>query len=258
MKPIEGTTEECLKHFSRVHGQKLVENLCKSRKAICALVFRVPDDTGYRWFTKGIIPVGMNLVKVQYFLEFLGYILSERKKMSSVQRRIANQVALMVISPTDIAEYTSVSCNSVLRWCTGKRNPSEQAEVKLNELIELHEGGATEKLQLWQRTLQELGFGAAVTTPTPQQVLAKEDQVSTPPSKPETNSSERGQVIDTLAHLILAMRPLAEQVLSEAFSPEEREHLRQKTQIVRVNGLFDLSNLLSRLCSERARREMTK
>jgi hypothetical protein len=63
------------------------------------------------------------------------------------------------------------------------------------------------------------------------------------------------QVIDALAHLILAARPLAERVESNDFSPEDRRRLRELTRVNRgrSNAVFELSTLLNRLCGERAR-----
>ncbi len=208
----------------------------------------VSDTTGYHWFNKQTLPSGVNLLKLQYLLELIGYTIIERETLTKSLHELAIQLAIQALSPKDAAEYTNVSENSVMRWCAGKSNPVATMEVTLLELLELHATEAKEKKQQWQATLQELHFDSVQeSNPSVQEF---------PLPKHEPNKALRRQVIEALAQLILTAKPLAELILTDDFTPEERELLRQLTQVVRSNGVFDLSNLLNRLCSERARRDI--
>jgi hypothetical protein len=62
-------------------------------------------------------------------------------------------------------------------------------------------------------------------------------------------------VIETLSHLVQAMSPLVEYVLSDKFTSEERELLRKKSG---KESIFNLKVSLGQLCGERARLTLNK
>jgi hypothetical protein len=66
--------------------------------------------------------------------------------------------------------------------------------------------------------------------------------------------TEHEQIIDAVAQLVLAAIPPAARMVSDEFSADERQQLRElvKTEDQRSNGVFELSNLLNRLCSDTA------
>src|SRR5687767_1618342 len=65
---------------------------------------------------------------------------------------------------------------------------------------------------------------------------------------------DHAKTVRTLAELINSALPLARHVASDEFTADEREQLRLFTPIQhgRSNAVFELSNLLGRLCSESA------
>jgi hypothetical protein len=71
-----------------------------------------------------------------------------------------------------------------------------------------------------------------------------------------SETSNHQETISALAELLKQARPLAELVASEEYSPEDRKLLRELTRNGRSNEVFDLSNLLNRLCGERALRSI--
>ena len=83
-------------------------------------------------------------------------------------------------------------------------------------------------------------------------VQAEEKEVSATPvsTSMTTNGSNHKVIIATLANLINAVRPLADLLLKDNFSGEEREELRRLTG---GDGVFKVGNLLGRLSSETAR-----
>lgn len=214
----------------------------------------ISESAGFCWFNKETIPMGVNFLKLQCFLEMIGYSIPENKNASTIQHELARQLAFCVVSVKDAAEYTKVNTGTVLRWCSGSSAPSGGTKTLLEELIELHRNAADEKQKEWQNILKSLNlFNNQART----EEKAQENLQSQVSSKNETTLTHT-QIIETLACLVLCAKPLAEQILSERFTPEERELLRKKTQIGRSSGIFDVSNLFSRLCSEQARKDMKR
>lgn len=246
-KPISGKTEECLEHFSNNHKEMLDADRCRLRKKISKTLM-VTDTSGYNWFSRKIMPSGVNLIKLRFLLELMGYSVRERISMSETQRELANQLAFGLLSLERVAEELGVSENTVLRWGSGRANPED--EDSLQKVLNLHKEEAQKKLASWREQLQEV---RNISIGSVDSILSQVEIVS----KPTSNGSHRKHTtIETLAHLILAAKPLAEEMLTDDFTSEDRDLLRQKTLIARSSGVFDLSNSLNRLCGERARKEL--
>ncbi|GEM_PF-2384714 len=257
IEPITGTTDACLRHFSSAAGLNHVGRdtpraVYKPRNKICKLL-KIGLSAGYDWFGKHVMPSGVNLLKLQYFLEQIGYTIVERENLSQAQRDLAILLALDVVSLDHVGQYTGVTRNTILRWSTGRIQPPDQKADLIKTFISLQETKMKEKQDSWRMTLQELNY-------IPVRVHTEGEKFAPTGGEHRDghDGSLHGQQIYALAHLILAARSLAEQILSDTYSPDERENLRRQTQVGRSNALFELSNLLSRLCSERARREMSR
>lgn len=249
---FEGTLAECLSHFSKTFAARLVENKCQTRNLICDLI-GINRPTGLRWFGKmQTIPSGVNRLKLQLILEMFGYVITERTGVSDAQQELADQLALGVIDTNDRALLSFVSQDNVLRWADGKTQPTRENLAKLLTILMSKRISFQEKRKSWEDTLSSLQL-VAVTKQTPTRVV-----VTQPTHSPERNRSddERAQAIEVLAHLVLAAKPLAVSILSDDFSPEERTRLRELATVGRSNGVFELSNLLNRLCGEKARDEI--
>ena len=57
-------------------------------------------------------------------------------------------------------------------------------------------------------------------------------------------------MINDIAALVLELLPKVELAVSDSFSPRDREKIRSRSG---EDGVFRLSNILNRLCGERAR-----
>lgn len=243
-KPFTGTTEECLKHFVGAHEINTMEEKEYKRRNAISHLLGINQATGYEWFSNFRMPKGENLLRLRYFLELNGYQLLERQGMPELIREFSEQIALGAMSLAEAAEYIGTTSDVILDVVMRRQGVSSQRETQVKELVELHQNKATERLREWQATMKSLGFAQ----PTTKTVAA---------SLPQLSQLNDGQVIETLAHLVLATRPLAERVLSDDFSADDRRRLRELTANGRSNAVFDLSNLLNRLCGERARKEIS-
>lgn len=247
---ITGTAEECLKHFSETSVGILRARHCKVRNSICRLL-KIGSSCGYKWFDKLVMPKGVNFHKLSCLLELLGYTLTDREGLSIVNRELANQIGLMTASVDEVSKVVGVSPPSVLRWCHGSEIlPSFEGPLKA--FLQLNKAKTEEAKDVWLTAIQKM------------RLIAVANHQSVPPSLPSKVSStmpvvdrnDHGHIIEIMSHMILAMRPLTRIILSEEFSSVERDRLRELTTNGRSSGVFELSNLLHRLCGERARRDL--
>lgn len=270
---IKGSLEECLRHFSREHGTLLTRNRHYARRAVVAL-FGINGAAGHRWFDQNILPVGVNRCKLWYFLELIGYRITDPVLPHREQADLLVQLALSVVTPKMVATRLSIDSNTVLRWLNGDSVPMEENRDKLKAILYENKLKTEEKKIVWVNVLRDLDlplFGAI--TDGGQTIDVRGIPVGSskpePRSEPKTTLSAvsvagrsvrdgwHGQEIEILAHLLLAAKPLADRILSDEFSAEDRRKLRELTATNgRSNGVFDLSNSLNRLCGERARHEL--
>jgi hypothetical protein len=267
-KAKKGTTLECLKHFKsevlEPIGRRNRGVVRKLRKGLCDLI-GIGEATGRAWFDRFNMPNGTNLIKFRFFLESIGYEITEWRGLTATERRLSALVALSIITVKDMTTATGTRPDTALRWALGRTHPTKD-KVPLIEKLLIDKTDNVPNDEVMQRAMYAEGikklrliapeFSRLVAQPTvsespaPAQEKVGEKIVVTP-------SSGREGTVDILAHLIAAALPLAEELLSEG-SPEGRDKLRQLTRLPgsHSNGVFELSNVLNRLCSERARKEI--
>jgi len=222
------------------------------RDSLSKLLGVTPHPTGHRWFVMGKLPKGEKLVTLQYMLEVCGYVPSERTSLDHIQREIADMVALSVLPVKEITGLLEISDITLYRWCFGKTLPSEVISNAIREIILTYAEEIRTKKEALLAGLQDLRLVSDVTVE--KIAPAKESVVVITPEGTPGNDDE----VQILAHLILASIPLATKLLSNSAGGASRDMLREltKTQNGRSNGVFELSNLLSRLCGERARTQL--
>lgn len=252
-KAIKGTTLQCIQHFRanvlESIGAKRKDQKYAVRNTICDLL-KVGHSAGHDWFDHSRLPYGVNLIKLRYFLECVGYKVSENQNLTPIVRFMFTQVALSVLKLEEITGATGVNPNTVLRWLTGKSEPLEEKEHEIIALTSTRTGAADNASRAWFKVIEE-----ELHLVSRSDVKVSAQPVSVDPVVPVGPSN--GIMVTTLSHLLLAALPLAEQVLAHG-SPAERDRLRSETRIPssHSNAVFELSNVLNRLCSERARNEI--
>ncbi len=249
---MKGTTEECLKHFSQrtgLDGSDRKEYAV--RNAICELM-GINPATGYQWFGKFIMPFGLNLLKLRLLLSLNGYEVRERIATQDACLKMADQIALGILKPEDAASLIGINAKSIMRISVGYAGTTSQVIEKINQVVDLHEPDATARLAAWKLEIRKLGLGKF-------QTKAK-DISEQPPPQPllngKTVGTEAKECVRVLEHLIQAIKPLAASMLTEEFTKDDRKALRELTTDGRSNAVFEVSNLLNRLCSESALKEL--
>ena len=252
--PTKASTLECLKRFAESF---LMENpsvgdsrkMAAKRNRLCDLL-GISDTTGHEWFVNHSMPIGMNLVKLQLLLTLVGkYVPVEPEMMSKDARNLADQTAFGVVSVDEIARQTDSTHDTVMRWFSGKTAPIGSKIEIIRSICETHRADEINKRGEWLGVLSELG----IVHDGAQPIVLAADQPGSVIQLADPH--HRKQTIDMLVHMIRAMEPLAAEVASDAFSDDDRAELRRATTVVRHSALFNLSNSLGRLCSERARKQ---
>lgn len=258
-----GTVIDCLASFSQKIGGDH-----KTRNTICDLL-GIGHSTGKRWFSaKGVLPVGENLVRLRYLLELYGYEVFELKCLPPDVYNFGKLIAFGTISIEDAINLLDIGshrsrtnhfADGLYRILHGKDGTDTEKTAKMKEVVDSFQKELNSKIQFWKDTLNIKEIVEADQVGTAACPFVLTDQVDTDQVDIDTNQVDQldhNIVLECFHHQVLAMIPLAQAVNSDGFSQEERRLLRVWTKKDRTNGVFELSNLLLKLCSETARKEI--
>ena len=248
-KIFKGTTAECFQHLGRaIQGEHLFEN----RKLIADFA-GVESPAVYRWFRAGKPPLGESLLRLRFYMEFLGYEVAETEALDPVIRDAARLCAFRVISMSETASLVGYPAgvsgmNMLHRVFHGKNGVHSEKLEHFKSLVDLY----AEQLPERQRATPKLLKGSVrVTPPMESQAASRPSVVHPLRTNLRPTPQLRDALIESLAGSVKGMIPLAQAISSDDFTPEERARLRE---LAGGNGVFNLANLLYRLCGERARK----
>lgn len=243
-KPFQGMTQECLRQFvadNRLDSKKPAA--FAKRNAICDF-FGLNHETGHSWFGNFALPVGERLLRLRFFLETLGYQPSENQGLPRPVKLLGEYIAIWSIRLKEEAAFlVGTAPDTLLSVLLGKEGVSERRLQVIADIVSTNQDAAEQFQKKWHEKISDLA-------------LVRRAITAASPTDTETKPANVNAAIESLAHLILAAKPLAEALLSDQYSPEDRKRLRELTGNGRSNAVFDLSNLLNRLCGERARNEL--
>ena len=220
----------CLRHY--------VATACKDKAQGAATVFigsllRVDRNTVRRWVVGTNKPIGNIFLKLIHLLAAIGYEVEELQKLPQPLYDVGLAVVLEVISLDDLVAQSKLTRYSVLLGLQGKRAFSERILAVFERMNQSVVARVSDRLKAYCVRATEKG------------------QVALEPSTFQNGKTDDAKVIlERLAAMITAMRPYAELVASERFSPEDRRRLRD---IVGEGAIFNLSTALNCLCGETAR-----
>lgn len=225
---MKGTTEQCFRHYISTLPPMGKKRVVEARRPLIDFV-GVDPQTVTRWITGKIFPLGLSLLKLRFFLDSLGYQVDELENLKNTSLpayKLAKMIAHGVVKVSEATKKLDFADNDeIYRIVLRSSRTSSGRERLIEELWEKNK----DKVQARPLRIPRLPIGLEPALP---HVRAKD------------------QELEIAAHLILALRPLAERIASDEFTPEERKHLRE---LVKGDGVFHLSNALNRLCGEKAR-----
>ena len=212
-----------------------------------------------RWLSNKNPANGERLIRLWELLAFTGSNSPEMDKIPPLNRLLSQLYAFDVIALDEVQMYASYKTNhSGMIFNMFRGVPLMHPEVSIEELITSYEEVLNDRKLAWNPTWDIPVKAPAVPA------ISVEDHPRLPESPeplaaPEVAvpSLESLLVSDpklALATLLGAAAPLATYLRSDAANAEERSAFRK---LINTEVLFDLSNTLSALCSERAR-EMTR
>lgn len=224
---------------------------------LCEFIGVVPS-TVHAW-AKGKHPAqGVNLIRLWHFLAAAGYDSPEMEKLHPYTKYAGELLAYSIVTIGEVGQIFGVKkVQSTHQHLRGMHQTAHPA-FELDELKALYD----EQLQKEKKKLREQLAGAEGSQEP--ETMARGPAHSTEPtttavsmgSVPPTDmlfarNKEAG--IMTLATLLSSALPLARNINSDSCSPADRSRLRD---LLGEGGVFELSNILNALCSERARTDM--
>lgn len=245
---FKGTTAECLVHLANATK----EDHFRKRKMLASFV-GVGDEAVYHWFKKGALPVGEPLLRLRFYLEFLGYNVEELQTLAPPIRDAARLFAFRVATLPEIAQLVGYpegrsGIDTLLKVFRGTQGVTKQRLEQFTSFVELYgeqlseKKRTTQKIQLNESASGVQSGGAPEVVKTPQVVH---------PLRPPVQPRDRDVIIESLGTSVKALIPLARAVSSDNFTADERARVRE---LAGGDGVFTLANLLYRLCGERARK----
>ncbi len=249
---FQGTWDACLQHYLNTLPRGTRE-ASKSR-SLLANFTGASLDTIRKWSADSL-PLGLFQLRVKYFLTALGYEVANINSWNSYEDEFTRKryfLGKMIAYGMLSAQSASLALgfanvDSVYRLLRGGTGRSDRVADAISALWTARredtnslEGNWREKLaperaRLWGNT-SEGGQQNAIAV-----------QASVAQVRPQTGGHA---TIKTLAHLVTAMLPLAQEVASDRYSQDDRKLLRK---LAGNDGVFQLSTALNQLCGEKAR-----
>lgn len=254
MKSPSGNLRRCLALSHSVLAAEF------ANRQLVAEFTGVSTGTVRRWLKNSHIPIGHSFWSACLFFDLIGYRVTEYSGLPDLYKSAIKVFTYGADSPDSVATYfghDGINTASLLyrrfRENTALTEAVEQQAASIlnsEVLVEL----ITEIETSWIDRLESF----RVSTEVDQIPVVKDPTVSSEPNvrtrpKAKVKKAEMAQfelLAQTFAGLVATMQPLARYLESDQFSATERDIVRETAG---QKNLFELSNVLSRLCSERAR-----
>jgi hypothetical protein len=183
------------------------------------------------------------MIRLWHLMKLVGHPSPELDELKPYQQLVSELVGLDVIGPLRACEIFNTTPDKpshvyhILRGAEVLKPRYTYVEV---------ETMYGEELQQMRQIIRENLEFEAVELPQPEQVEHVQQEVSLPVTVPLNDNPKF-----MLASLIGAMLPLARALQSDRFTPADRSEFRE---LVSNETLFEVTNLLVSLSSERARK----
>lgn len=222
-----GTTLECLQEFSISNGFKDVSRADGPRRNRLCVILGVSEITGRRWFDKFEVPIGVNLIRLQIFLEFLGYSITERMITSKFGRRLCEYLVFGDETPRLFGTRIKVHEKTILDWTTTQM-PAEATLAAVEEILQTAEPQIDAAKRAWSDLLTPLNLRAAPTKKVNQAVQAT-----------KSSSAFVVGVLRAMEHLVVDIG----KITSSEFSPTDREIFLRSNAAEQLTQAVDKLNL---------------
>lgn len=247
----KGTALECLADLmSRAEKKSDSANWQKDVAEMCG----VEVKTVQRWVTGKNPPKGLSMIRLWFYLDFLGYEVQELAGLPMFLHEVGQILSFRVITLIELAKLTSYEDHpdQVLAVLRRVRGTSPERKDQFSEVAEAYR----EELEKIKPTLPKLGVVPPGQERAEEILLSKgfTKVVSSTPVKAESLSLPTGEGTrlrneKVFKSLVAGLHTLASYYTQPGVTEEEREQLREA---VGQQEIFSLKNLLSRLCGSKA------
>ncbi|HZM64430.1 MAG TPA: hypothetical protein VFB59_04825 [Candidatus Saccharimonadales bacterium] len=202
-------------------------------------------DTINDWLVGEQRPIGIRLLKLMHLLAALGIDSPElEENVTPYGAFLGRLVAFKLVTPEQAQAFLGTGhVQAVYDTAFGHRDPNDaviKPKQTLEELEKLYSSVLLEAEDALRRKF------VREDSPASGQARASTPSAATPPA---TEGPSRDHFLMEAAQRLGAVLPLARYLVSEKCSPEERAFVREH---LGEEGMFELSTLINRLCSERA------
>ncbi len=244
MAIYKGSTAQCLRHFAQAdfEGDK--------RRALMEFAGVTANSTIRRWLNQGELPAGEQLLRMRHYLEHLGYEVTELRKLTPSVRELGRLIAFNVLPIAQAAARIGVppakkgggQLTTILLGGQGVSSERNSRIAALNaEFSDLLKKQVAKVPHLTLRGSNSAG-PASVSVHRADPTVQTEQPI------------DKDSLMKGFAHMVQGLLHQSDFMLSDAFTADDRDKVRQLTG---GDGIFLLSNRLNRLCGERARREIS-
>lgn len=201
MEKFKGTLVECIKDFSRrIQGNFVFRN------TICRIL-EAHTETGHRWFTELVTPVGKYLLKMYLLLELNGYEVNEVEALNPDIREFGRLIALGAANLQDAQAFLAYGNKSgALNVAIGRTNATEEKLQKIKSICAKFRPNAAAKLKIWKENLvldSENLAAPLITEATAKTVAKVVDRVM--PDFTIKTLKEAEEKVELIKHLMLAL-----------------------------------------------------
>ena len=233
---LTGDTDECWLHYaSEVYPINIA-----SEKQVILLYTGIGETTLARWLNL-IMPQGQNLLRLRCFLAHRGYGVAEFDALSDVLRTLNYLIADRKTTFAEVMSKAKYSQDgALLQVLLGRANMGDERLAICRDLIA--EYASKEK-----KISADRSSAGIQDVETPFVIKLDHRQEYSPITR--VNGKQKWE-IENLAACVRMMLPLAERVLSDEYTEQDRERLRT---LANGDEVFRLSNALNGLCGPRMR-----
>lgn len=227
---------------------------------LCDFIDVVP--TTIQTWAKGTHPAqGVNLIRLWHFMAAVGFDSPELDSLNPYTRYVGELLAYSIIPIDEASQLFGVrTVQSTHQHLRGMHQIARPA-FGLDELMALYDEQMQKEKQKLREQLSDIpGLqetdtmvrGPSASAAVPEPLVSKTSTAHVPPNELQFARNKDAGIM-TLATLLSSALPLARDINSDNCTAADRSRLRD---LLGEGGVFELSNILNALCSERARTDM--
>lgn len=238
----KGTTKECFTHLMQELGYDNYEG-----RRILAEIVGVETTAIRRWISERSVPAGMSLISLRYYLDFLGYEVSEISHLDKPLRQASQLLAFKVLTLADLANMVGYEKypDQLLATLRGVRGVTPERLKSFQEVVVAYEDDLREKMAQTQKVII---LTHAKNTPAPALGISPEITGSGQTFIEQACESKERD-IKMFVFLVGALDVLTDHFVGSGVDDELRERVRQAAGQQKV---FAVKNKLARLCGVKA------